>query len=175
MVKKERVRQDRDPDASLAAVDSQSVKIGSFVSLETGINGDKKINGRKRHIAVDILGLPLAIHVSAANKHDGKQGVDLLWQLEKSSEKMETIYGDGHYKGEFIEYAKLYGWTVDIAKKPESKQGFVPQFGRWQVERSFGWFNFFRRLSKDYEKTVQSSVAFIQLAFIDIILARLAN
>ncbi|MEO0582036.1 MAG: transposase, partial [Bacteroidota bacterium] len=56
---------------------------------------------------------------------------------------------------------------------PPSAQGFVPQIGRWQVERSFGWMGFFRRLSKDYEKLPQSSVAFIQLMFITIILARL--
>ncbi|MDO1446702.1 transposase [Rhodocytophaga aerolata] len=60
-----------------------------------------------------------------------------------------------------------------MAQKPESAKGFVPQKGRWQVERSFAWLNFFRRLSKDYERTTASAVAFIQLAFISIILARM--
>ncbi len=175
LVVKERIRQDRKPHASVAAVDSQSVKIGSLISIETGIDGGKLVNGRKRHIAVDTLGLPLALHVSAANVYDGKAGIELLWQIEQASDRMELIRTDNTYKGYFVECADYYNWTVEITKKPESKQGFVPQVGRWQVERSFGWFNFFRRLSRDFEKTVESSLAFMQTAFIDIILARLAN
>ncbi len=63
---------------------------------------------------------------------------------------------------------------MEITQKPESAQGFVPQIGRWQVERSFSWLNFFRRLAKDYEKTTTAAMAFIQLTFTSIILARLA-
>ena len=59
-----------------------------------------------------------------------------------------------------------------VRKDSATEKGFVPQKGRWQVERSFAWENFYRRLSKDYEKTVDSSVAFIQLAFISIILSK---
>jgi transposase len=133
------------------------------------------VNGRKRHLAVDVLGLPLAIHVSAVDIHDGQGGFDLLWQIEKASDRMEIIRGDNHYKGVFSEYAAYYKWTVEVTKKPESHKGFVPQIGRWQVERSFGWFNYFRRLSRDFEKTVESAAAFIKLAFIDIILSRFPN
>jgi putative transposase len=172
LVEKERVRQGRHRQASAVAVDSQSVKKGSLISLDTGIDGNKNVNGRKRHLAVDSLGLPLALHVSAANKHDGQQGIELLWQLEKASSRLELIRADHAYQGYFVECADYYNWTVEITQKPESQQGFIPQTGRWQVERSFAWFNFFRRLSKDYEKTVESSVTFMQLAFIDILLAR---
>ena len=175
LVEKERVRQNRNPQASVSAVDSQSVKIGSFITIETGIDGGKKVNGRKRHLAVDVLGLPLAMHVSAANIHDGEGGIELLWQLEQASDRMEKICGDSHYGGYFAECADFYNWTVEVTQKPESQKGFVPQTGRWQVERSFGWFNFFRRLSRDFEKTTESSVTFIKLVFIDIILARLPN
>ncbi len=63
---------------------------------------------------------------------------------------------------------------ANYAEAGKSK-GFVPEKGRWQVERSFVWFNFFRRLRRDYEKTVESSLAFIQITFINIILARIAN
>ncbi len=83
------------------------------------------------------------------------------------------IRADSAYRGEFTEAASIYGWIVEIAQKPESGKGFVPQKGRWQVERSFAWLNFFHRLSKDYEKTTASAVAFIQLAFITIILAKM--
>ena len=172
LVQKERLRQGRSQQASAAAVDSQSVKKGSLISLDTGIDGNKKINGRKRHLAVDALGLPLALHVSAANEPDGQQGIELLWQLEKASDHLQLIRADQAYQGYFVECADYYNWKVEITQKPESQQGFIPQTGRWQVERSFAWFNFFRRLSKEYEKTVESSVAFMQLAFIDIILAR---
>lgn len=176
LVEKERLRNGRKAKASVCAVDSQSVKIGSFISVETtGFDGGKMIKGRKRHLAVDVLGLPLAMHVSPANVHDGQEGIELLWQLEQASDRMELIRADGHYKGTFTECADYYNWKVEVTKKPESQQGFVPQTQRWQVERSFAWFNFFRRLSRDFEKTAESSVTFMQLAFIDIILARLHN
>ncbi len=174
LVEKERSRQGRLPQASASAVDSQSVKKGAFVSLDSGIDGGKLINGRKRHFAVDMLGLPLVIFVTAANLNDGKAGLDLLWRLDELSNRMELIRADHAYEGDFCTYAKCYNYTVEISQKPETQKGFVPQTGRWQVERSFSWLNFFRRLSKDYEKTVESSVAFLQCAFIDIILARLA-
>ena len=172
LVQKERERQGKQAHASACAVDSQSVKKGSLISIETGIDGGKLVNGRKRHIAVDVLGLPLALHVSSANKTDGQQGIELLWQLDKVSDRMELIRADKAYRGEFITCAQYYKWAVEISQKPPSEKGFVPQTGRWQVERSFSWFNFFRRLSKDFEKTVESSVCVMQIAFIDIILAR---
>jgi len=159
LVQKERVRQGRDPEASMAAVDSQS---------------GKKINGRKRHIAVDALGLPLAMHISAANVYDGQAGIELLWQIQDASSRMELIRGDQHYRGYFTECVSYYKWKIDTEQRPESTKGFIPESGRWQVERSFGWLNFFRRLTRDYEKTTESSLTFMQLAFIDIILSRLA-
>ena len=174
LVQKEQVRQGRDPEASMAAVDSQSVKKSSFISLDTGFDGGKKINGRKRHIAVDALGLPLAMHISAANVFDGQAGIELLWQIQDASSRMELIRGDQHYRGYFTECVSYYKWKIDTEQRPESTKGFIPESGRWQVERSFGWLNFFRRLTRDYEKTTESSLTFIQLAFIDIILSRLA-
>lgn len=157
LVDYERQRQGRNREASAAAVDSQSIKKSPFISLDTGIDGGKKINGRKRHLLVDTLGLPLAIHVSAADVADGEGGFDLLWQAEKRSTRMELIRADQAYAKVFRQAAAYYGWQVETKQRPESVQGFVPQTGRWQpgrraVERSFGWLNFFRRLSKDYEK-----------------------
>lgn len=174
LVQKERVRQGRHPEPSMVAVDSQSVKKSSFITLDTGFDGGKKINGRKRNIAVDALGLPVAMHISAANVYDGHAGIELLWQIQDASSRMELIRGDQHYKGYFTECASYYKWNVDTGQRPESAKGFIPQSGRWQVERSFGWLNFFRRLTRDYEKTTESSLTFMQLAFIDIILSRLA-
>ena len=79
----------------------------------------------------------------------------------------------GTYKGYFKECAAWYKWKVEITQRPPNEKGFVPQKGRWQVERTLGWFTFFCRLAKDYEKTIESSVTFIQNVFITIILARL--
>jgi transposase len=172
LVGRERIRQGRNRQPSAVAIDSQSVKKGSLICLDTGIDGNKNVNGGKRHVVVDTLGLPLALPVSAANKHDGQEGIELLWQLEQASARLELIRADHAYQGYFADCSDYYNWKVEITQKPESAQGFVPQMGRWQVERSFAWFNFFRRLSKDYEKTTESSVAFMQLAFIDILLAR---
>ena len=174
LVSAERVAHEREPEPSRVAIDSQSVKKVCFINLDTGVDGGKKINGRKRHIAVDSLGLPVAISVSPANMHDSEGGFDLLWQLEKNSKRLSVIYADMAYRGEFSKVVQnIYNWEIDISQKPESKQGFVPQKGRWQVERSFAWLNFFRRLSKDYEKTISSAIAFIQFAFCSIILARI--
>ena len=174
LVLKERIRLGRNEEASMAAIDSQSVKKVAFISLDTGIDGGKKVNGRKRHIAVDSLGLPLAISVSAANVHDGEGAYDLLWRIEKVSSKMKLIRADGAYGGEFSQVVTdIYKWEIEISQKPESAKGFVPQKGRWQVERSFAWLNFYRRLSKDYERLAESALAFIQLAFCSVLFARI--
>ena len=162
------------PAPSRMAVDSQSVKSVPFVHKDRGLDGNKLINGRKRHIAVDKHGLPLAIAVTAANVHDGKAGLDLLWQFE-GNKRLELFCLDKAYQGEFIEALDIYGWKGEIAQKPEGQLGFIPQTGRWQVERSFAWMNFYRRLSKDYEKTVASAIAFIQIAFINMILAKITQ
>lgn len=175
LVKDERVRQKRDPSPSTCTVDSQSIKKATLIKLDTGLDGGKLVNGRKRHLAVDTLGLPIAIFISAANVHDGQAGIELLPQLDGCTQRLELIRGDKHYGGYFKDCAAIYKWEVETTQKPQSSQGFIPQKGRWQVERSFAWFNFFRRLSRDYEKTVESSLAFIQITFIDIILARIQN
>jgi len=102
-------------------------------------------------------------------------GIELFPQLDQVSKRLQLIRADKTYNGYFTEYAQICKYTVETSQKPPSEKGFVPQTGRWQVERSFGWFNFFRRLSKDYEKTPQSSITFMQLTFIDIILSRFSN
>lgn len=159
---------------STLAIDSQSVKSVAFVKEDIGVDAYKKIRGRKRHIMVDKFGLPFAIGVSGAEASDGLAGIELLWKLESNS-RLELIRADGAYKGAFVEAAKIYHWRIEFGQKPEVKQNFIPQIGRWQVERSFAWLNFFRRLSKEYEKTIASSIAFLQLAFIQILLNRLEN
>jgi transposase len=173
LVIQERDRQKRASTPSRVAVDSQSVKQSGCFSHQVGVDGNKKIDGRKRHIAVDSLGLPWAIYVGAADEQDGLAGLELLPQLAKTANRLSLICADKAYKGSFVYYASFYKWQVEISQKPPSALGFVPQKGRWQVERSFSWLNHYRRLSKDYERTTQSAICFIQLAFITIILSKI--
>lgn len=173
LVKQERERQTRITTPSRVAVDSQSVKQSGCFSEQIGVDGNKKIDGRKRHIAVDSLGLPWAIYVGAANEADGVAGLEILPQLALAGNRLTLICADSAYKGSFVYYATHYRWQVDISQKPPSPTGFIPQKGRWQVERSFSWLNHYRRLSKDYERTTSSAVNFIQLAFITIILSKI--
>ena len=163
----------RAAQPSRVAIDSQSVHKVCFLKEDPGLDAHKKVNGRKRHLAVDSLGLPVAIHVSAANCHDGQQGIELLPQLESCRPRLELICADAAYGGDFQQAASWCGYRVEISQKPESVQGFVPQRGRWQVERSFAWLNFFRRLTRDYERLAASHEAFVRWAFIDIILAKI--
>ncbi|TWF33966.1 DDE family transposase [Chitinophaga polysaccharea] len=85
------MRQGRNYAPSVAAIDSQSIKKSAFVSIETGIDGGKNINGRKRHFAVDSLGLPIAISVSVADMHDSIGAFDLLWRIDKVSRSFAAI------------------------------------------------------------------------------------
>jgi transposase len=176
LVVKERKRQTRQESPSLLAVDSQSVKTVNFVSLDTGIDGAKKLNGRKRHLAVDTLGLPWATLVTAASVSDTAAGCQLVNELVGKVPRLEKIAADHGYKVSFIDHVNtVHHWQVEIAQRPESARGFVPQKNRWPVERSFGWLNFRRRLAKDYEKTVESSNAVLQIAFISFLIRRLAK
>ncbi|WP_051398163.1 IS5/IS1182 family transposase [Runella limosa] len=172
----ERKRQERQATPSLLAINSQSIKSVQFVSTEIGIDGNKKINGRKRTILVDTLGILWCVKVTSTGVSDNQAGIRALESLKGKVPRLQAIIGDHGYKTTFIQHAcKEYGWKVEIVQKPESAQGFVPQKNRWQVERSFGWLNFRRRLAKDYEKTVESSEVMLQIAYTTILLNRLPN
>lgn len=152
------------------AIDTQSTRVSNFIHEYKGIDGNKKINGRKRLIWVDSNGLLLNCYVGSADTHDGELGLEVLYQM---SDKIKEVNADHPFGGVFKESAKLFNIKVIVAQKPETSKGFVPQKGRWQVERSFAWLNHFRRLSKDYEKLPESSAAFIVLAFLQMIINRL--
>ncbi|GAB4051818.1 IS5 family transposase [Spirosoma litoris] len=157
LVVRERKRQQREETPSLLAIDSQSVKIMQFIEQETGLDANKKINGRKRSSAVDRLGLPWALAVTGANVSDNKAGCLVVDRLKGKVPRLAVIAADHGYKVRFIEHVETeYGWRVEVAQKPESSRGFVPEKNRWPVERSFGWFNFRRRLFRDVEKSVES-------------------
>ena len=160
---KERVRQGKEPTPSMLSIDSQSVKTGPFISQEKGIDGNKRINGRKRHIITDTLGLIWGVVVHAANKTDGKTAHLVVEPLVGYLHRLEKILGDAAYKKSFIDWVQnnVLGLEVEISSRPPTSKGFVPVKWRWVTEQTFGRFNFFRRLDKDQEKTVQSSEAWV--------------
>ena len=170
----ERKRKNRKPKASLVCVDSQSVKISSLIKEDKGFDGHKKINGRKRHIITDTMGLIIGVMVTAANSHDGTIGIELFGEVKDSLTRTKKVLADGSYKGSFEEFIKEFiKAEVEISSRPPSQKGFVPIKFRWVAERTFGWFNFFRRLDKEYEKKAETSAAFILLANCAVILNRI--
>lgn len=176
LVEVERTCHQKKATASLICIDSQSVKAGPFISESRGVDGNKKINGRKRHILVDTLGLIIGVVVTAANKPDGVVGCELMRKCSGKFARLKKVLVDGVYGGTFSKFAPLeFGVEVEISSRPPSSKGFVPIKKRWVNERTFGWFNFFRRLDKDHERTTKSSESMILLASIQVILGRFHN
>lgn len=174
---KERKRQGKRATPSTVCIDSQSIKVAPFINQDKGIDGNKKVNGRKRHILVDTLGLTWAVVVHAADLADGTQAHLLVDHLLGYLPRLQKILVDQAYKIAFVDWVEnnVAGLEVELSSKPPSTKGFVPVKWRWVNERTFAWLNFFRRHSKDYEKTVESSEAWILWANCQIILNRLAK
>lgn len=159
---------------SVGIIDSQSVKTTRIGGLNRGIDGGKKTKGRKRHIIVDTMGLLLAVVVHAANEHDSKSAPMVIAELRGRFSRLVKIIADGGYRGELIENTrKIYGWIVEIVLRSDSTTKFEVLPKRWIVERTFAWFESYRRLSKDFEYQTETSQAMIQLAMIKLMLNRI--
>ncbi|GAA4424244.1 IS5 family transposase [Pontibacter saemangeumensis] len=156
---RERDRQGKEASPSLLSIDSQSVKVAPFVSEETGVDGNKKVNGRKRHAVTDTLGLVWGVVVHSTNKADGVLAQRVVAPLRGYLHRMEKILADAAYEQVFMEWVSenLLGVELEISSKPPGTEGVVPVKWRWVTERAFGMFNFFRRLDKDHEKTPRSA------------------
>jgi transposase len=158
-----------------ASVDSQSVDTTSG-GEQRGRDNAKNVDGRKRHIVVDSMGLLLAVLVTAANVDDAKAAADLFGRLEgQPMSRVERMFADGKYHNYALyqwvdEHAR---WDLVIVRRPEGSEGWVKLPIRWTVERTFAWLGKCRRLSKDRERSVLSSEAFIKLAMIHLMLNRL--
>jgi putative transposase len=134
-----------------------------------------KKNGRKRHIMVDKLGMLLLVVVHAANIQDRDGAKLLLFRAANRFPRLLLILADGGYAGQLIQWVKsVCHWTLEIVKRTELHK-FVVLPRRWVVERTFGWFNRQRRLSKDYERTETSSEGFVYIASIGIMLRRMTK
>lgn len=134
--------------------------------------GGKKVNGRKRFIGVDSLGMVWALLVTTANVQERDGGCWLLDAVRGLLPRMREVIADSGFTKRFQEYVrKVCRWVVTITTK--AAQGFVIQPRRWVVERTFGWFVRYRRLMVDYECLPETSEAMIQAAMTHLMLRRL--
>jgi putative transposase len=124
-------------------------------------------------VAVDTLGLLWALVVTPASTQDRDGGVTLLTQLRRAVKRLKVVWGDSAFEGPLGWAWVKYFWCYVATKKAPGQTGFVPQPKRWIVERTFGWLNRSRRLSKDYERTTASSEAFVKVAMIHLMIRRL--
>lgn len=174
-----RVCENRQASPSVTILDSQSVATATMVHTCVGFDANKKIKGRKRHLLVDTLGLVILVVVSAANVPE-REGANLvlsqLHQIRDNFPRLVRIWVDRGYEGQSFMRSVMdtYRLILETIKRPNSVTGFVVLPRRWVVERTFGWFNWYRRLNKDYECLPETSVAMIQVAMIRIMLRRLA-
>ena len=173
--KKVRTREKPYSPRTTASVDSQSVDTTSG-GEERGRDNAKNVDGRKRHIVVDSMGLLLAVLVTAASVDDARAAQDLFPRLEgQPVGQVARMYADGKYHN-FALYEWVEGnagWDLVIVRRPEGSKGWVKLPIRWTVERTFAWLGRCRRLTKDREESVLSSEAFIKLAMIHLMLNRL--
>jgi putative transposase len=133
------------------------------------------VNGRKRHLVVDTLGLILMVVVHAADVQD-RDGAKLVFRkLRGLYPRLKRIWADGGYAGKLIDWTKRVGrWTLEIVKRSDKVAGFAVLPKRWIVERTFGWIGRYRRMSKDYEMLIPSSEAMILIVMINVMVHRLA-
>lgn len=173
--KRLRKRAGRKKNPSVGLVDSQAVK--GTVHIGNGYDGGKKVNGRKRHLLVDTLGLLLTVVVTKANVSDQAGLKQLLAAISGKLSRLELIKADEGYRGEHFgrEMFTTYQRLLEIVTRPKGVKGFQVQAQRWVVERTLAWLGNYRRLSKDYEVLPKTSEALIYLAMVDLMTKRLAG
>jgi len=170
---KVRIAAGREACPSVVIMDGQSVKTTERGGTR-GFDGHKRVKGRKRHILIDTLGLPIASRVEPANTSDRRAGGRLLAGLAPLFPRIHTVIADtGHESRQLArELLRNEGWKLQIVKRRE--RAFKITGLTWIVERIFSWLGRNRRLSKDYEYRVQTSELMIDIAATRLMLNRLA-
>jgi transposase len=176
---RERVRlvAGRTAAPTAAIIDSQSVKAAEEVARAgRGYDAAKKVNGRKRHIAVDTIGLLLTVLVTAASVQDRDAARPLLWNLKKAFPKVRLAWADGGYAGKLVTWAKTaLKLTVEIVRRPDDLHTFQVLPRRWVVERTLAWITRHRRTVRDYERLPAQHETYIYWAMIIVMTRRLAR
>ena len=164
----------RHKHPTAGSLDAQSVKT-TQIPGERGFDAGKKVNGRKRHILVDTLGLLLVVVVTAASISDPAGARSLFKRLRGTCKKLRCIWVDGAYRGKLLDWVNVRcRFRLQPVLRSDDRKGFVVLPRRWVVERTFAWLNLCRRLSKDYERLTTTSEAIIYIAMTRLMLRRLA-
>ena len=174
MVKKDRINNGRKEKTSFCIIDSQSVK-NTDTAETKGYDAGKKISGIKRHIAVDNQGLPHAIYITTAEVTDRNGAITMFKNGQENLSEVKNILVDGGYSGEkFAKQIKeiSINTNVEVVKRNELHK-FVVLPKRWVVERSFGWLEKSRRLWKNCERKLNTSLQMVVLSFISLLLKRI--
>ena len=172
MVGEVRITNGRNEKTSMVILDAQSVK-NTDTASKKGYDAGKKVSGIKRHIAVDTQGLPHGIEITTANVTDRDGAVALAQKSKDALSEVKNILTDGSYTGEpFAQrMQEILGATVEVVKRNELHT-FVVLPRRWVVERSFAWLEKCRRLWKNCERKLTTSLQMVVLAFISLLLKR---
>ena len=164
----------REAEPTAAVIDSQSVRAAATApKASRGWDNAKKVNGRKRHIAVDAMGLVLAVVITAASVQDRDGARPLLWNLHRACRRVRLIWADAAYTGKLTAWAAALKITVQVvARREQHLFEVLPR--RWVVERTFAWISKHRRTVRDYEHLPASHEAMILWAMIALMTRRLA-
>jgi transposase len=169
-----RVASGRDPQPTAAICDGRTVHSTAESGARAGYDGHKRRQGSKTHMAVDTLGMLLAVHVTPANEQERAQVATLAAAVQAvTGEQVEVAFVDQGDTGEEAESAAAeHGIRLEVVKLPEAKKGLVLLARRWVGERSFAWMAQFRRLARDYERLPETVAALHCVAFACLMLHR---
>jgi transposase len=172
---RQRAGRHRQPSAGI--IDAQSVHAADTVGAATrGYDAGKKVNGRKRHIAVDTLGLLLTVTVTAAHIPDRRAAPLLLRLLRRAQPRLQLLWADGGYTGSLITWTQsTLNITLQIVRKITGQTGFTVLPRRWVVERTLSWITQARRNTRDYERLPAHSETFINWSMITLMTRRLTT
>ncbi|WFE26131.1 IS5 family transposase [Solwaraspora sp. WMMD791] len=172
-----RVDAGRDPQPSAGIIDSQSVKGADTVGSDSrGYDAGKKINGRRRFIVTDTMGLLVTVWVLAASWQDRDGGRGALVAAMAATPSLRLVFADQGFAGRFVDWCdSVLGLAVEIVRPPAGQRGFQVHRRRWVVERTLAWLTACRRLARDYERHPAVSEAMIRWAAINQMVRRLTR